>query len=124
MQTKGEAQPRQVWNLADLLARVDNDQELLQDLLGIFKEEFPRIKQSLQESVAAGDLKSVTSLSHALKGMLANIGAERTSAAAARLEELASTGQKGSLQQALEALESESVNLLPQLEAYKAEVRH
>jgi len=124
MQKRDEAQPRQVWNLADLLTRVDNDQELLQDLLGIFKEEFPRIKQSLQASVAAGDLKSVTSLSHALRGMLANIGGERTSAAAARLEELASTSQKCSLQEALEALEDEAASLLSQLEAYKAEVRH
>jgi hypothetical protein len=31
-----------VWNLAELLERVDNDHELLRELLNIFKEDFPQ----------------------------------------------------------------------------------
>jgi HPt (histidine-containing phosphotransfer) domain-containing protein len=125
MMQKGDDQsPRQVWNLAELLARVDNDQELLNDLLDIFKEEFPRIKQSLQAAVAGGDLKNTASLSHTLKGMLASLGGERAAAAASRLEELASAGQHQAVRAALETLEREAVSLLPQLEAYKEEVRH
>ena len=34
-------------NLPELLSRVDNDRELLLDLLAVFKEEFPRLLQTL-----------------------------------------------------------------------------
>jgi HPt (histidine-containing phosphotransfer) domain-containing protein len=124
MQNKAEHQTHQVWNLAELLARVDNDLDLLHDLLGIFKEDFPRLKQSLVAAVASGNLKTVGNTSHALKGMFANLGAERAASAAARLEELASTGESGTLQNALDCLDREATSLLPQLDAYMAEVKH
>ena len=124
MQNETEHQTQQVWNLAELLARVDNDLELLHDLLGIFKEDFPRLKQSLEAAVSSGDLKAASSVSHALKGMLANLGAERASSAAARIEELSSSGQSRTLHSALDSLEHEITTLLPQLDAYKAEVKH
>jgi two-component system, sensor histidine kinase and response regulator len=124
MQNKAEHQAQQVWNLAELLARVDNDQDLLHDLLGIFKEEFPRLKPSLEAAVAAGDLKKAADVSHALKGMLANLGAERAAAAAAKLEELASAGEQSALKDALHVLGLEASTLLPQIDAYAAEVRH
>ncbi|MGA2098227.1 MAG: Hpt domain-containing protein [Candidatus Acidiferrum sp.] len=124
MQNKVEHQTQQVWNLAELLARVDNDIELLHDLLGIFKEDFPRLKQSLLAAVACGDLRTVGHTSHALKGMFANLGAERAAAAAAKLEELASSGERRTLQDALDCLDREATSLLPQLDAYMAEVKH
>jgi hypothetical protein len=31
-----------VWNLTELLERIENDQELLRELLNIFKEDFPQ----------------------------------------------------------------------------------
>jgi hypothetical protein len=39
-------------NLSELLARVDNDRELLFDLLSIFKEEFPAYLKTLGQAVA------------------------------------------------------------------------
>src|SRR5580698_5701282 len=55
-------------DLPELLARVDNDRDLLSELIGIFKEEFPRLLQELQQSVAGEDVKKVVATSHALKG--------------------------------------------------------
>jgi HPt (histidine-containing phosphotransfer) domain-containing protein len=112
------------WNLPELLVRVDNDQELLRELLAIFREDFPLTSRSLEVAVAAGDLKNAAAVSHTLKGMLANIGGTRASAAAARLEALASTGEKAALQDALDVLQCESATLLRELNAYLAEVRH
>ena len=40
MQNKAEHQAQQVWNLAELLARVDNDQDLLHDLLSVKKMQY------------------------------------------------------------------------------------
>ena len=103
MNKEGQELTGQVWNLAELLDRVDNDQELLRDLLNIFKEDFPRTMQSLESAVAGADLKNASRLSHSLKGMLSSLGATRAAAAAAKLEALATAGETASLRGALDA---------------------
>jgi two-component system sensor histidine kinase/response regulator len=113
-----------VWNLTELLERIENDQELLRELLNIFKEDFPQTMRSLQSAVNAEDLKNSSRLSHTLKGMLSSLGATPAAAAAAKLEALSSAGQTASLEGAFNALEAEAHRLLPELEAYMAEVRH
>jgi HPt (histidine-containing phosphotransfer) domain-containing protein len=115
---------RDVWNLAELLERVDNDQELLRDLLNIFKEDFPRTMLSLESAIASADLKAASRLSHTLKGMLSSLGGMRASAAASKLEQLASVEEAASLKDAFVALEREAASLLPEFDAYMAEVHH
>src|SRR5260370_30439932 len=60
-------------NLNELLARVDNDRELLCELLSIFKQEFPGHLQGLQNAVARNDASQVARISHTLKGMLSTL---------------------------------------------------
>jgi HPt (histidine-containing phosphotransfer) domain-containing protein len=124
MNKEGQSTSEKAWNLDELLERVDNDQELLQDLLNIFIEDFPRTIQSLESAVGAADLKNSSRLSHTLKGMLSSLGGTRAAAAAAKLETLSCTGDTASLKGALDALEHEAACLMPELEAYMAEVRH
>jgi len=124
MNKKEEGHAEPVWNLAELLEMVDNDQELLRELLDIFKEDFPQTIQSLQSAVNAEDLKNSSRLSHTLKGMLSSLGATAAAAAASKLEALSSAGETASLEGAFNALEAEAHRLLPELEAYMAEVRH
>ncbi|HZV87116.1 MAG TPA: Hpt domain-containing protein [Candidatus Binatus sp.] len=112
-----------VWNLAELLERVDNDQELLLDLVNIFKEDFPRTMRLLESAIAVADLKNVARLSHTLKGMLSSLGGVRTAAAAAKIEVMASAGESASLKSVFDTLEREGASLLPELDAYMAEVR-
>jgi two-component system sensor histidine kinase/response regulator len=112
-----------VWNLAELLERVDNDQELLLDLVNIFKEDFPRTMRLLESAIDVADLKNVARLSHTLKGMLSSLGGVRTAAAAAKLEVMASAGESASLKSVFDTLEREGASLLPELDAYMAEVR-
>jgi two-component system sensor histidine kinase/response regulator len=112
-----------IWNVAELLERVDHDQELLRDLLNIFKEDFPRTIRSLESAVAAGDLKNCARLSHTLKGMLSSLGATRSAAAAAALDLIASSGETASLKESLDALLREAASLVPELDAYVTEVR-
>jgi two-component system, sensor histidine kinase and response regulator len=123
MNKKEERLSEPVWNVAELLERVDKDQELLRELLNIFKEDFPQSFRSLKSAVTAGDLKSSSRLSHTLKGMLSSLGAIRAAAAASKLETLSSAGETASLPGALSVLESEAESLLPELDAYMAEVR-
>jgi HPt (histidine-containing phosphotransfer) domain-containing protein len=108
----------------ELLSRVDNDRELLLDLFAIFKEEFPRHLQGLRDAVSQEDLKQTATVSHMLKGMLSNLAVTRAAKGAGQLEELAHSGQNASLPRALAAFELEVQGLLPEMEAYTAEVLH
>jgi two-component system, sensor histidine kinase and response regulator len=111
-------------NFAELFARVENDRELLRDLLLIFKEEFPRHFQALQEAVSRGDSAQVAAVSHTLKGMLANLAATRAAACAAELEQIARGKDTASFAKALAAFERETRQLVPEMETYLGEAQH
>ena len=104
-------------NVSELLSRMDNDRELLRELLQLFKQECPCLMRLLQDAISKGEMKSVETTGHALKGMLANLSAVRAASAASRLEELGRTGKNSELKGALAALESEVAVLLPELDA-------
>ena len=103
-------------NLPELLVRVDNDRDLLRELIEIFKEEFPRLLQQLQEHVVRKDMKSVENTSHGLKGMLSGLSAMRAAAVAARLELMAREGDASGMSDAVMLLEREVEHLLPELD--------
>ena len=111
-------------NFAELLARVEDDRELLCDLLLIFKQEFPCHLQVLQEAVSRGESGLVAAVSHTLKGMLANLAAPRAAACAAELEQIAGAKDTASFAKALVALEHETKRLLPEMETYLLEAQH
>lgn len=119
--TKDSSQGHSV-DLPELLARVDNDRELLRDLLTIFKEDFPRHLQGLKEAVGRRDMKQTMVVSHTLKGMLSNLTVTKAAASAAQLEQLAGRGGEVSLEEALAAFEQDVQGLLPEMETYMAEV--
>ena len=107
---------------AELLARVDNDRELLHDLLTIFKQEFPRHLKALRVAVESEDGKLVAVAAHTIKGMLLNLAAGQAAAAVGRLEQLGRSGETAGFQDALAAFERDATSLLPQLDACMAEV--
>ena len=109
-------------NFPELLSRVDNDRELLLDLFAIFKDDFPRRLQALQDAVSHDDMKQIAMVSHTLKGMLLNLAVTRAAKGAAQLEELAHSGENSSVLKALAAFEMEVRGLLPEMEAYTTEV--
>jgi two-component system, sensor histidine kinase and response regulator len=84
-------------DMAELLLRLDNDHELLRDLVSIFQDDFPRHLEALRRAVAATDWKQVKVTSHTLKGMLANLAANRAAGSAAQLEQLADAGSVASM---------------------------
>jgi two-component system sensor histidine kinase/response regulator len=114
--------PNSTIDLAELLARVENDRELMREVLMIFKEDFPRHLQALREAVKSLDSKNVARVAHALKGMLANVAATEAAAAAAQLERMGREGDATGFKEAFAAFESDAMKLLPQLDTYIAEV--
>ena len=110
-------------NLSELLARVENDHELLRELIDIFKKDFPRLLQSLRQSVGRGEMKNVETTSHALKGMLSGLAVTRAAATASQLEQMGREGKTSGLTDVLTLLESEVADLLPELDAYAEEAK-
>jgi two-component system sensor histidine kinase/response regulator len=110
-------------DIQELLARVENDRELLCDLLTIFKQEFPTNLKSLKQAVARKDAADTARVSHTLKGMLANLSVTKAAASAARLEQLARAGETAALPDAFAAFAQDVHGLLPVMESYMAEVR-
>jgi two-component system, sensor histidine kinase and response regulator len=110
--------PELVLNFPELLARVENDRDLLCELLGLFKEESSDLLGSLKQAVSHEDMERVQVTGHTLRGMLANLSATRAAAAASRLEEVGRGREKSELRNALLAFESEMAILLPNVDRY------
>jgi HPt (histidine-containing phosphotransfer) domain-containing protein len=71
---------------------VDNDQELLRELVQLFKEKCPRLMKSLQDAVSKEQMKTLETTGHTLKGMLASMSATRAALAASRLSDRCARG--------------------------------
>jgi HPt (histidine-containing phosphotransfer) domain-containing protein len=109
-------------DLAELLARVENDRELMRDLVTIFKEDFPKQLQALRQAVDASDAKQVAAFAHTLKGAFSNLAAHQAAAGASRLERLGCNGEVEAFQDAFSTLECEAARLLRELDICLAEV--
>jgi HPt (histidine-containing phosphotransfer) domain-containing protein len=110
-------------NFPELLARVDHDYEFLRELFGIFQQQIPSLLQSLQEAVAAENMKQVEITGHTLKGMLAALAAPHAAAAAALLENLGRNRDKIGLEDALARLKYALAVMVPELQRFVSEVR-
>jgi HPt (histidine-containing phosphotransfer) domain-containing protein len=119
---KAEKVSSLIFDQEELLARVENDRELIRDLLAIFKEEFPRQLLALREAVEAGDGDRVATAAHTLRGMLSNLAATQAAATAARLEQMGRKKEILGFQEAFGAFENDANRLLPQLDACLTEV--
>jgi HPt (histidine-containing phosphotransfer) domain-containing protein len=121
MRQPGHRSSQGIVNLDDLLMRVENDQAFLCELISIFKEEFPPLLQSLQDSVARGDIKNVEKASHGLKGILSGLSVTRAAGLASRIEWMARAGERLELPGALTVLEKEVADLMREVDAYVEE---
>lgn len=123
MTQTGDHSSRGSVNVSALLTRVENDHELLCELIGLFKEDFPRLIQSLEQSVHSEDMKNVEITSHTLKGMLSGLSVTQAAATALKLEQMGRDGKTSGLIDVLRILEHEVAGLLPELDAYAEEAK-
>ena len=98
-------------NLPDLLARIEDDRELLAELLVMFQEGLPDMQAALHRAIEAGDPPEAAKAAHALKGLLANLSMEQGARLAAAIEASARTGDLAKVKEMSVAFDSEaSVN--------------
>ena len=120
MTSPQHASLEQYVNMPELLARVENDSELLTELFALFQEDFPRLRDALHNAVHAGDPLQVEKAAHALKGMLANLSIKHGAALAANVEAAARAGDAREIQQAMAAFDGEETGLLAAVGTFMA----
>ncbi len=104
---KSSGPATQVIDSVELLARVDNDSELLAELYGMFCADYPKQLEALRDALLHQDARAVERGAHALKGALANFAAESARHLAAQIEALGRAGKLASVQQLIGELEQE-----------------
>jgi PAS domain S-box-containing protein len=98
-----------------LLARLDGDEELLQELVVLFLDDVPQRLGQLREAMVCHDLQALAQAAHAFKCSVCNMCATRAFEAAQRLEDLAYAGDAQRAGEALAGLETEMMHLQPAL---------
>ena len=103
-----------VWNKADALQRLMNNEALLNRVAALFVKTVPAQMEELKASAASGDRETLNRLAHTLKGASANIGGEVMSEVCARLEQ-ASVSAGNDVTPLLAEAEQACATLLEQL---------
>jgi HPt (histidine-containing phosphotransfer) domain-containing protein len=75
-----------LWNKAFALEQTAGDEELLEELLTLFRESSASDLELLRQAVAAGDAAGVARAAHSLKGASASLGIEGIRQTAADME--------------------------------------
>jgi len=73
-------------DVAQLLERIDDDRALLEELVQLFKNDYPRGIAEANSAIQALDADELRLTGHSLKGVLSNLSAVRAAALAAELE--------------------------------------
>ena len=83
----------EIIDLKEVLERVQDDKELLNELLDIYQEDFVIKRRLLGEAVVARDLPKIKEIAHSMKGSSGNISAKPLHLACLKLESLAKEGK-------------------------------
>lgn len=97
------------------LSRLGGDEQLLQEIAKLFIDDYPHTLAEVRGAVQARDARGVERSAHALKGAVANFGANQVVAAAIQLETMGRSHHLDGAEQALAALEGALEELRPDL---------
>jgi CheY-like chemotaxis protein len=97
------------------LSRVGGDADLLQELAGMFLEEYPRLLDGIRQALTRQNGPEACNAAHQLKGLLAQFGAEPGRQAAYSVELAARQGDLATASEALQTLEDAMRRVHPEL---------
>lgn len=93
-----------LYNRERALERVAGEEDLLEELIISFQEEYPRWLEGIETALEEDDAGEVRRLAHTIKGSAAILEAEPTTTLARELEELASRGRLEKVEESLPLL--------------------
>jgi CheY-like chemotaxis protein len=110
-----------VFDRSMTLSQIEDDKGLLQEIIGLFFEEIPKLLSAIQESITSRDARALERTAHTLKGAVSNFGAKSTCDAALRLEVIGRSGDFTHSKEAYAELEKEVTRLGGALAALREE---
>jgi two-component system, sensor histidine kinase and response regulator len=108
-------------NMQELLARVENDWDLLRELAAIFRDDFPRYANNLRQAIENKDLAQAAEAAHAMKGMLFNLASSGAAEAAREIEHMARGGGAPDFSGPFAKLEFETKEMLEEFKSFLTE---
>lgn len=108
----------QGFNPEAALKRVNGKQPLLIRLVHVFLQEIPLTLADIREAAGTGDLNLVAHSAHRLKGAASTISAQPVADAAAKLEQIAKTGEIDGVYACFDELRALAEGLTAELEAF------
>jgi two-component system sensor histidine kinase/response regulator len=87
-----QSSERQVWNKADALARLMNNETLVAKVAAMYVSTTPDQLDSLKTAIGQGNCEETTAIAHTLKGASANLGGEQMADLCAAIEQAAKDG--------------------------------
>jgi two-component system sensor histidine kinase/response regulator len=103
--------PEQPFDIHELSERVEGDQDLILDLVRLFREQSPHSMAEIRRCAAAGDSAGLQRAAHSFKGACANLGARPAMRAASGLEEMGREAKLDGVVAQLAELEREASRL-------------
>jgi signal transduction histidine kinase/CheY-like chemotaxis protein len=96
---------KEILDTQDLAERIGGDDEMIGEILGVFRETCGESMDEIRQALDAGDPNRIERSAHALKGALGNISARAGHAAALKVEKLGESGDVEGARQSFAALE-------------------
>ncbi|MCG8473480.1 MAG: Hpt domain-containing protein [Desulfobacterales bacterium] len=105
-------------NLDELMDIMDGDQDLIQDCLGDFAQEYPAMLEAIGTAIEAGDDEELERQAHALKGSLRYLAAGPAAQAAESLEMMGRERKDSGRSKVFALLEVECIRLQQFIASY------
>jgi signal transduction histidine kinase/HPt (histidine-containing phosphotransfer) domain-containing protein/FixJ family two-component response regulator len=97
----------EVFDMAALRARVEDDSDLLSEMLDLYLSSSPLLMTEIESAVAVRDADKINRAAHSLKGALKNMCADSCAEAASQLEIVGQTGEVERADRCLATLKGE-----------------
>jgi HPt (histidine-containing phosphotransfer) domain-containing protein len=111
-----EAPERPALDLGQLRENMDDDEEMLQDIVGAFLRDHGNQLRELKQGLASGDEKSALRGAHTLKGLLLTLAAQPAADVALEVERALREHDPKRAAAGVPRLESQLARLLPELQ--------
>ncbi len=107
------------FDLNKALEQVGGDQEILKEIIDIYRREYPKQLHEIHEGIEKNDAAKIAQVAHTIKGAVGNFGAKPAFEAALRLEGIGKSENLSEAVGAFDALKGELERLEQELKKYE-----
>jgi HPt (histidine-containing phosphotransfer) domain-containing protein len=115
--------PQSGWEIAELLNRLDGDEDLIREPLALFQEDSPKELLKAKQCLAEEDWQGLSRAAHTIRGSLRYLSMNAPARIAEELETVARNGQRQESVELLTRLDGALQQMLSELEARLIEVK-